>query len=206
MNINELNAHIIEWAKERELDTKGTVEAQAIKTVEELSELIKAICKDKKEDIIDSIGDVYVTLVIGNMLDDNVDMNDLQKDIKEFFDKELIKKCSKLSRKYIIEALAKQIKTILNFRYIVFTLSDISCYLYRICYIYDLDFVECVESAYNTIKNRHGKLIDGMYVKDEDLACGAAQKATPKLTNEIVKKIGNEIVKNFTNSFTNDLH
>ena len=68
MNITELNARIIEWAKERELDTKGTVEAQAIKTVEELSELIKAICKDKKEDIIDSIGDIYVTLVIGNML------------------------------------------------------------------------------------------------------------------------------------------
>lgn len=44
MNINELNAYIIEWAKERKLDTKGTVEAQAIKTVEELSELIKAIC------------------------------------------------------------------------------------------------------------------------------------------------------------------
>ena len=68
MTINELNTLIIEWAKERELDIKGTVEAQAIKTVEELSELIKAICKDKKEDIIDSIGDVYVTLVIGNML------------------------------------------------------------------------------------------------------------------------------------------
>lgn len=48
---------------------------------------------------------------------------------------------------------------------ILYTLKD----LHIVCKFYDLDFTECVESAYNTIKDRHGKLIDGMYVKDEDL-------------------------------------
>lgn len=99
LNINELNAHIIDWAKERELDTKGTVEAQAIKTVEELSELIKAICKDKKEDIIDSIGDVYVTLVIGNMLDSNNDLNEILEYIDTLFDDNAIKRCKNISKK-----------------------------------------------------------------------------------------------------------
>jgi hypothetical protein len=29
-----------------------------------------------------------------------------------------------------------------------------------------IDFVECVESAYNVIKDRKGKLIDGKFVKE----------------------------------------
>lgn len=197
MTINELNAHIIDWAKERELDIKGTIEAQAIKTVEELSELIKAICKDKKEDIIDGIGDVYVTLVIGNMFK-------RQRDLDPMFAKRNVLGSS--NKESMLRVLANIIDLTLKEPYeeqtILYTMKD----LHIVCKFYDLDFVECVESAYNTIKNRHGKLIDGMYVKDEDLASGAVQKATPKLTNEIVNKIGNEIVKNFTNSFTNDLY
>ena len=71
--------------------------------------------------------------------------------------------------------------------------------LHIVCKFYDLDFVNCVESAYNTIKNRHGVIKDGRYVKDEDLASGAAQKATPDFTKEIT----NEITNIFFNSATN---
>lgn len=166
MNINELNAHIIKWAKERELDTKGTVEAQAIKTVEELSELIKAICKDKKEDIIDSIGDVYVTLVIGNMLDEQVDLEEIyyyaddDDNTKIDFDKE-----------DIINNLAILICHIVEIKRV--TYSEIQLYeilqnLILTAYNYDLDFTECVESAYNTIKDRHGKLVNGCFYKAGD--------------------------------------
>ena len=194
MNINELNAHIIEWAKERELDTKGTVEAQAIKTVEELSELIKAICKDKKEDIIDAVGDVYVTLVIGNMLK-------RQSELDPMFAKRNTLASS--SKDLLLRVLANAIDLNLREPYeeqtILYTMKD----LHIVCKFYDLDFVECVESAYNTIKNRHGVMKDGTYVKDEDLASGAAQKATPELTKEIVKSIKYESVKNFFDGFTN---
>lgn len=169
MNINDLNAHIIDWAKERELDTKGTVEAQAIKTVEELSELIKAICKDKKEDIIDSIGDVYVTLVIGNMLDDNMDLNYLEDIRKACFDEKSIKECKKLSKEYNLKKLGAFIQIVLDYKYSPVVVRDLVFQLTKIAYKYDLDFVDCVESAYNTIKNRHGKLINGSFYKDEDL-------------------------------------
>lgn len=198
MNINELNAHIIEWAKERELDTRGTVEAQAIKTVEELSELIKAICKDKKEDIIDSIGDVYVTLVIGNMLDENYDLREIQEYIDVLFDDKAIKKCKNINKNYKLSKSAVFIQVILDYNYTYMTMQEIICLLTKIAYSYDLDFVECVESAYNTIKNRHGVMIDGVYVKDEDLASTAAQKAT--------REFNNDNFKNFANCFTNDSH
>lgn len=160
MTINDLNAHIIDWAKERELDTKGTVEAQAIKTVEELSELIKAICKDKKEDIIDSIGDVYVTLVIGNMLK-------CGRELEPMFAKRNVLGSS--DKESMLRVLANEAALTLLEPYkektILYTLKD----LHIVCKFYDLDFVDCVESAYNTIKNRHGKLINGSFYKDEDL-------------------------------------
>ena len=169
MNINELNAHIIEWAKERELDTKGTVDAQAIKTVEELSELIKAICKDNREDIIDSVGDVYVTLVIGNMLDKSIMMDFLEEEMSLLFDAEDKKNCKKLSKQNKICNLSELMQLVLHDKYISSLMRTITFELVETAYMYGLDFTECVESAYNTIKNRHGKLINGSYVKDEDL-------------------------------------
>lgn len=33
----------------------------------------------------------------------------------------------------------------------------------------DLDITECLELAYNEIKDRKGKLIDGIFVKEDDL-------------------------------------
>lgn len=33
----------------------------------------------------------------------------------------------------------------------------------------DLRIDDCVKEAYNTIKDRHGKMIDGVFVKDSDL-------------------------------------
>jgi hypothetical protein len=39
----------------------------------------------------------------------------------------------------------------------------------KIAHSYKLDFTKCVESAYNTIKDRKGKLVNGTYVKNEDL-------------------------------------
>lgn len=169
MNINELNAHIIDWAKERELDTKGTVEAQAIKTVEELSELIKAICKDKKEDIIDSIGDVYVTLVIGNMLDAKNNMSAIQEQIVMLFNDKAIQRCKNLEKTRNIERLGSLIYSILNYKYSQNVIYSTIEQLTRTAYSYGLDFIKCVETAYNTIKDRHGKLINGSFYKDEDL-------------------------------------
>ena len=165
MNINELNACIIEWAKERELDAKGTVEAQSIKTVEELSELIKAICKDKKEDIIDSIGDVYVTLVIGNMLDKNIDLSAIYEVIKTLEDDLNIKKPYAFSKKLLLQDMSNDIFNVLELKYDPWIIEHVTARIISITHMYDLDFVECVESAYNTIKDRKGITRDGTFYK-----------------------------------------
>ena len=98
INTTEL---IKKWAKDRGLD-KADPKAQMVKLLEELGELANGINKERQEQIIDSIGDVYVVLTI----------------------------------------LSMQL---------------------------GLDVENCIYMAYQEIKDRKGKMIDGVFVKEEDL-------------------------------------
>ena len=98
-NITKL---IEKWATDRGIDKNGNPQAQMVKLMEEVGELAEGISKDKKDLIIDSIGDVYVVLTILSMQ--------------------------------------------LGF-----------------------DIETCIYMAYQEIKDRKGKMIDGVFVKEEDL-------------------------------------
>ena len=97
-NITEL---IKKWAIDRNV-VSGDVKSQMVKLLEEAGELAEGINKNKKDLIVDSIGDVYVVLVI-------------------------------------------------------------------LCMQLGLDINDCIKAAYDEIKDRKGKLINGLFVKEEDL-------------------------------------
>lgn len=88
------------WAWERNLITGSNPASQAVKLMEEAVELAGGIYKNKADVIKDSIGDVFVVLVI----------------------------------------IAAQMGWSME---------------------------ECVEAAYNEIKNRKGKMVEGVFVKEE---------------------------------------
>ncbi len=98
MNITEL---IKKWAIDRGID-KASPEKQFLKVIEEVGELAEGMAKNREEQIKDSIGDVYVTLVILSM-----------------------------QLGYNIE--------------------------------------DCINAAYDEIKDRKGKTVNGIFVKNEDL-------------------------------------
>ena len=147
MEVKELIENIEQWGKDRELDKKATVEGQAVKTAEEMAELIIGISKDKIDVIEDSIGDVFVTLVVGNMIDKKTDLRPLR----------------------LIDFILSHTAILTKFGYEDEMLKDIIFLLMRISSRYGLDFVECVESAYKEIKDRKGKMINGKFVKEADL-------------------------------------
>ena len=147
MEIKKLIENIEQWGKDRELDKKATVEGQAVKTAEEMAELIIGISKDKIDVIEDSIGDVFVTLVVGNMIDKKTDLRPLR----------------------LIDFILSHTAILTKFGYEEEMLKDIIFLLMRISSRYGLDFVECVESAYKEIKDRKGKMINGKFVKEADL-------------------------------------
>ena len=115
MNYQELEKLVLKWANDKGILEKATPMAQANKTLEEVQELIEAVYwqnfnvktyvneKGKqvntKEEIIDALGDILVTIIIGAKLQ-------------------------------------------------------------------GLRLEDCLESAYNVIKNRNGKMVDGQFIKD----------------------------------------
>lgn len=160
MRIEELNTNILEWAVEREIDKKGTIQRQAIKTIEEMSELVKGICKDNIDLIKDSIGDVYVTLVIGCMLNDNRICENYIYDGGRYRTKE-----SMLER--ITNEMFKL--SVCNEPYDYFSVAKLVKLLESIAIEYKTSLSECVQLAYDEISNRKGKMINGVFVKEEDL-------------------------------------
>lgn len=64
MKYNELEALVISWAEQKGIFEKGNPDAQCEKTFEEVTELSAAIYENNKEEIIDALGDILVTIII----------------------------------------------------------------------------------------------------------------------------------------------
>jgi NTP pyrophosphatase (non-canonical NTP hydrolase) len=64
MEYKELEKLVINWADEKGIFEKGTKMSQALKTLEEVGELIGSIHKDDKVGVSDDLGDILVTIII----------------------------------------------------------------------------------------------------------------------------------------------
>lgn len=63
-----LESDIIRWAEQRKIIPRSTPLAQAIKTTEEVAELLKALSKGDLNEAKDAYADIMVTLIIGAAL------------------------------------------------------------------------------------------------------------------------------------------
>ena len=63
-----LEGDIIRWAEKRGIIPNSTPLAQAIKTTEEVAELLKALSKNDLKEARDAYADIMVTLIIGAAL------------------------------------------------------------------------------------------------------------------------------------------
>ena len=97
-DLNKLTSAIKLWAIDRNLHNQDH-KMQTIKAGEEMGELFKAVVKNDRDELIDAVGDTYVTLVI-------------------------------------------------------------------LCQQLGIEIADCVHAAYNEIKDRKGKLVDGTFIKE----------------------------------------
>lgn len=61
---SKLNSKVLLWAKQKGILDKATPEKQSEKTLEEVQELIDAIKNNNREEVIDALGDITVTILI----------------------------------------------------------------------------------------------------------------------------------------------
>lgn len=141
----ELQPLIIEWAKERNIHLLECAPKQRLKLLEEVGETAKAILKNDVKEIKDGLGDIFVVLVIlAEQLDADIifDLDNFSDDSKEY--------------------VCKLFFEILDVENIEESLS----YLNDICKKLDYNLEECANIAWNEIKDRKGKTINGTFIKN----------------------------------------
>ena len=64
LSFDQLIINVHDWANERELIKPEYIKSQTIKVLEELGETASAITKNKPDELLDGLGDTFVTLII----------------------------------------------------------------------------------------------------------------------------------------------
>ena len=64
MSYSEVEMKVIQWGEARKIVQNATAMSQAIKTLEETTELLDAINKNDINEIKDAVGDIVVTLIM----------------------------------------------------------------------------------------------------------------------------------------------
>ncbi len=64
VTFEQLQQLVLSWADERQILDHGSPLTQAIKTTEEVAELLKALSRHDAKETVDALGDCMVTLII----------------------------------------------------------------------------------------------------------------------------------------------
>ncbi|OOF56186.1 hypothetical protein BKK56_04190 [Rodentibacter genomosp. 2] len=172
--MQELIKNIEQWAEERNLIEGSTPQKQMLKLMEEFGELCSGIAKNKLEVIEDSIGDCAVVLIIlskqtfepSPFYDAIIKSCEIAKNVDStsrfLLETDLLLASSslgRLSRSIVMLDSDEVLESLVS---VIGALNILSIRL-------DLNITDCIQLAYNQIKDRKGKMIDGVFVKEEDL-------------------------------------
>lgn len=157
--------NVKQWFIDRDLENGGRLDKQSLKLSEEFGELCAGYLKKNEQLTKDSIGDCAVVIVglallvkedVQEIFDDSIII--LKEDVPDYF-KDLNKYISSFQTFYSWE------ETSMSKMYLSFAVDSLKTISIALGY----DFEECFELAYNEIKDRKGRWIDGTFVKEEDL-------------------------------------
>lgn len=161
MKLQKLITNVQQWSIDRGLD-KADSKKQMLKLYEEFGELASGLAKGNKEVVKDSIGDVIVVLIILAQ----------QQGLEKISDFNII--CNHLQESDLMPQASETIGLIsLRVRRTKDEIEEpivrLISYLRTIAKYENLKFEDCLSQAWDEIKDRKGKLIDGVWVKEEDL-------------------------------------
>ena len=171
--IQELVPLIQGWAKERKIYEQLTPFDELLKTHEEVGELIKACYDNDKNAIQDAIGDVMITMInycyfVFKNKDFTIEIINARYMFDSFEGSSTINYLGYIAKTLIglfnEEFLLQENNNCP--RNVFFRLSHISQLLEKIAQDENTTLEECLNIAYNEIKNRTGKKVNGKFVKE----------------------------------------
>lgn len=173
VEMQQLQEKIVQWAHDRNIIEGSSIYDQAKKLVEETGELFNGINKGKPAVIVDSIGDIAVVITIleaihfreqGSPIEFRNQYTVKWSIYQEGEDITLIKTeadIAMLSAGMLTDTVRYGQNNTID---IIEGMWDA---LYHYTKLTHIDLYDCVKSAYDEIKDRKGKLVDGVFIKDE---------------------------------------
>ena len=166
-DLQQLIKNIEQWAEDRNLIEGSTPQKQFIKLMEEFGELCSGVSKNKIDVVKDSIGDCFVVMVILNkQTNSNFDFIPLpylvlDRSGIDIWIEKCVAKFASISEKINYTGKANR-HFEYDFAYTLYCLINISNE-------YGLTLESCVQTAWDEIKDRKGRMINGVFVKESDL-------------------------------------
>lgn len=173
-NLQQLIKNIEQWAEDRNLIEGSTPQKQMLKLIEEYGELTSGVIKNNAEKIKDSIGDCLVVLsVLNYQFKKRREVFKFDKYLTEILSLELDSNHGLNKEEVIIDGLRalhgianlehqfgrKPDDFLFDFILVLRFIADETC----------LRLEDCVQTAWDEIKDRKGRMIDGVFVKEGDL-------------------------------------
>lgn len=157
--MKELIKKVEAWSIERGLNTADP-NKQRLKLWEEFGELCAATVRDNREDAIDAIGDMLVVMIIYKQ--------QLRYSSNALFYPKLDKLnfLSRLDDSTLLDYIGYSIADTRNY---IYGIEQIVDNLTMLAYRLDINLEECLQSAYDVIKDRRGRMVNGVFVKESDL-------------------------------------
>lgn len=159
--MKELIIKIEQWAEDRNLIEGSTPEKQCLKLMSEFGELSDNLCKGRPT--IDDIGDCFVVLTILSK----------QKgfSIHRALKGEVIDSRNGTLLAFLLSSSFNEIYFKIIDKWEINKIVKASIeYLSALAINQGYTLEQCAEHAYNDIKDRKGKMINGVFVKEGDIA------------------------------------
>lgn len=183
MRFDRLTAQVIGWANDRNLIEGSTVQKQNVKLIEEFGEFAAGLARGKKEVQADALGDMMVILIImGQQADVNIrqqlaDLVETALDSQSY--DSIISAIDRQMRKVGIDeaflttsidigGLSEYVLCTPQPAYLVTPLATAMGDVIAMCFELELNPTDVLEDVWNIIKDRKGKMVDGVFVKEND--------------------------------------
>ena len=162
MNNTELESKVQQWFVDRNLHEANPVK-QFLKLMEESGELFEGIAKDKPELIYDALGDIQVVLIgFEQQINNGAQISANQQELELLL---MVSSLGNIAQKLYAHICHNETQTPLIKSDLMFLDSVIN----SVSLFNGTNTENCLQIAYDAIKDRKGKMIDGVFVKEEDL-------------------------------------
>lgn len=185
--LREFRENCINWSIKNGIAADSNPDAQAAKLIEESGELATAVRNKQLLKIADAIGDIMVVICVIGSLDHSVNVDIENTHINHYEVSEPRDRSSAFSVLsnvgQLIGSCLTEIDCLLKYceqdDSYKLSVYDLISSLMDLASLFNLDFKECLDGAWNEIKDRQGLMKDGIFYKKDDF--------TPEMLEEWTK-------------------